>query len=282
MRRTTLISTALLVLTALLIGLAPVHVEATETDLRLIAIREKTIADPTLQVRIQNATDNIDWNGARSNPRRILVAAVLDSSEYGTAAVFTGSEKVVVVGINLGAQGDGVVIQDYQPPTTIGGPKIVETCHLLKGSTGGNIIPREQGDNALIGARTMLIMKPDLTQEEQDEAIDLMRRYLDVPRNPSVAPAANQNTISWTTSKLVTEYNIYWSLSPGVTIEAGTKIADITTPHVHTGLTNGTAYFYVVTAIRRVEVSGGVFEERESIIDPVTYPNQEVTGTPPV
>lgn len=280
MRRSMLVAITLAILTALLSGIVPVSGE--ETDLRLIAIREKTTEDPQFQIRIQNAGDNIDWNAARANPRRVIVAAVLDSSEYGTAAVFVGSEKLVVCANNLGPQGDGIVIHDYQPPTTIGGPKIVETCHLLKGSVGGSVIPQEGADDALIGALTLITMKPAVTQEEQDEGVALLERYFDIPRNPSVTPSSNQNTISWVTSKLVTEYNIYWSLTPGVTIETGTKIENVTTPHDHTGLTNGTTYHYVVTAMRRTGLPGGLFKEVESIIDPANLPDQEVTGTPPV
>ncbi len=254
-----------------------------ETDLRLIGIREKIAEDPNFQVKISNAGGVIDWNGARSNPRKMVVGAVLDSSEYGSSAYFAGSEKLVIVGNNLGPGGDGIVVQDYQPPGTIHGPKIVETLHLLSGSFGGDIIPQEQANDALIGALTLITMKPAATQEEQDEALVLLRQYYDIPRDPSVTPASQQNTIDWTVSPKATWYNIYWDTIPGVTIESGTKIPDITaSPHAHTGLTNGTTYYYVVTAVRRVEVSGGVFEERESIIDPVNLPDQEVQGTPPV
>lgn len=44
------------------------------------------------------------------------------------------------------------------------------------------------------------------------------------------------------------QFNIYWDTSPGVTKETGTKIANVTSPYDHTGLTNGTTYYYVVTA----------------------------------
>lgn len=44
------------------------------------------------------------------------------------------------------------------------------------------------------------------------------------------------------------QFNIYWSTSPGVTKATGTKIAGVTSPFEHTGLTNGQPYYYVVTA----------------------------------
>lgn len=254
-----------------------------ETDLRLIAIREKTMEDENFEVRITDAEGAIQSNGARANPRKVVAAAVLDVSEYGSVFLFTGSEKLVVVGINLAPGGDGIVIQDYQtaPGDRVGGPQIVETCYRLDRSIGGDVISQQDADDAAIAAIALVSMKPGAPQSEIDEAVDLLERYLDIPRNPSVTPAANQNTISWMTSAAVTEYNIYWSLNPGVTIATGTKIADVTTPHDHTGLTNGTTYHYVVTAVRRTEISGGVFKEVESIIDPVNVPDQEVNGTPP-
>lgn len=46
-----------------------------------------------------------------------------------------------------------------------------------------------------------------------------------------------------------TGFNIYWSINSGVTPATGTKIYGTVTPQAHTGLTNGTTYFYVVTAV---------------------------------
>ena len=43
------------------------------------------------------------------------------------------------------------------------------------------------------------------------------------------------------------QYNLYWSLVLGTGV-AGTKISNVTSPYVHTGLTPGTPYYYVVTA----------------------------------
>jgi fibronectin type 3 domain-containing protein len=48
-------------------------------------------------------------------------------------------------------------------------------------------------------------------------------------------------------------YNLYWSKNPGVTKKNGTRITNITSPYIHTGLTNEAMYYYVVT-----EVTGGI------------------------
>lgn len=47
----------------------------------------------------------------------------------------------------------------------------------------------------------------------------------------------------------VTGVNIYWSTASGVSKTTGTKIIVGSSPQAHTGLTNGTPYYYVVTAL---------------------------------
>ena len=65
----------------------------------------------------------------------------------------------------------------------------------------------------------------------------------------SAAGGANQVTVSWSAVTGATSYNVYWSATSGVTTATGTKIAGTTSPYVHTGLSAGTAYYYIVTAV---------------------------------
>ncbi|MEQ1555417.1 MAG: S8 family serine peptidase, partial [Gallionella sp.] len=46
-----------------------------------------------------------------------------------------------------------------------------------------------------------------------------------------------------------TGYNLYWLNQPGVTKATGNLLPVTTAPMVHTGLTNGLVYYYVVTAV---------------------------------
>ena len=63
------------------------------------------------------------------------------------------------------------------------------------------------------------------------------------------AVAADQEvTVSWSESSGADGYNLYWSTTPGVTPATGTPVLDVTSPWVHTGLTNWDTYYYVVTA----------------------------------
>ena len=69
------------------------------------------------------------------------------------------------------------------------------------------------------------------------------------PAGMSATGGANQVTISWTAVSGATSYNVYWSTTSGVTTANGTRIAGATSPYVQTGLSAGTSYYYVVTAV---------------------------------
>lgn len=69
------------------------------------------------------------------------------------------------------------------------------------------------------------------------------------PTNISATGGANQVTISWTASTGATSYNVYRSTTAGVTVSNGTKLAGVASPYVNTGLTAGTTYYYIVTAV---------------------------------
>ena len=59
----------------------------------------------------------------------------------------------------------------------------------------------------------------------------------------------NQVTLSWSAVSTATSYNVYYATTNGVTKTNGTKIANATSPAVLTGLTAGTTYYYIVTAV---------------------------------
>jgi fibronectin type 3 domain-containing protein len=69
------------------------------------------------------------------------------------------------------------------------------------------------------------------------------------PIGVTATPGNGQVTISWTSVPGATSYNIYWSTVSGVTPANGIRIAGVTTPYTQVGLSNGTTYYYVVTAV---------------------------------
>jgi hypothetical protein len=69
------------------------------------------------------------------------------------------------------------------------------------------------------------------------------------PTGATATASNGQVNISWNAVSGATSYNIYWSTTSGVTKTSGTKITGATSPYSHTGLTNGTTYYYIVTAV---------------------------------
>jgi fibronectin type 3 domain-containing protein len=78
------------------------------------------------------------------------------------------------------------------------------------------------------------------------------------PGNLAVQAGNTELTLTWDASATASSYNVYWGTSSGVSASNGIKIADVTSPYTHTGLSNGTTYYYVVTA------ENGVGEGTES------------------
>lgn len=103
-----------------------------------------------------------------------------------------------------------------------------------------------------------------------------------VPTPPGgviVVPANAQNSISWNASSGATSYNIYWATTSGVTKATGTKITGVSSPYVHTGLTNGTTYYYVVTAVNTAGESAESAQVSAAPVAPVTPPSAPANVT---
>jgi hypothetical protein len=69
------------------------------------------------------------------------------------------------------------------------------------------------------------------------------------PVGVAATAGSGQATIGWDNVTGATSYNIYYDNTTGVTKATGTKITGVTSPRIVTGLTNGTPYFFVVTAV---------------------------------
>jgi len=88
------------------------------------------------------------------------------------------------------------------------------------------------------------------------------------------ATAGNaQATLSWTTSTGATSYNVYYSASAGVTTANGTKLAGASSGSAVTGLTNGTTYYFIVTAVTSGVESGASTQTSATPQVPVSVPS---------
>src|ERR1700758_4221946 len=73
-----------------------------------------------------------------------------------------------------------------------------------------------------------------------------------VPGAPAglVASAADTTvSLTWTAVARATSYNVYYSATSGVTTANGTKVGVTQPSATITGLTNGTTYYFIVTAL---------------------------------
>jgi 6-phosphogluconolactonase (cycloisomerase 2 family) len=70
------------------------------------------------------------------------------------------------------------------------------------------------------------------------------------------AVSSHAVTLTWPDTPGATGYNLYWSTNPNPTIATATKITGVSSPYVHSGLTNNINYSYFLTAIGPAGESG--------------------------
>jgi hypothetical protein len=82
---------------------------------------------------------------------------------------------------------------------------------------------------------------------------------LTAPTGVSASGGDGFVTVTWTAVPGATGYNVYWSQTPNIHSGTSASFDDIdvgvTSPHVVAGLTNGTTYYFVVSATRNSEES---------------------------
>lgn len=92
------------------------------------------------------------------------------------------------------------------------------------------------------------------------------------PANVQATGGTKQVAVSWSPVAGADSYNIYYATASGVTKATGTKIADATSPAVHTGLSDGTTYYYVVTAVNQAGEGPASVQVAAKTITPAPVP----------
>jgi len=72
------------------------------------------------------------------------------------------------------------------------------------------------------------------------------------PTGVTAVGGTTQATLTWPAVSGAASYNLYWATTSGVTKTSGTKVAGVTSPYVKTGLSAGTAYYFIVTAANSI------------------------------
>ncbi len=76
-----------------------------------------------------------------------------------------------------------------------------------------------------------------------------------------VKPGDTENILSWLEVPGAVGYNLYFHTESGVTAKTGTRIEGITSPFVHSGLTNEMPYYYALSAVYGDEQESELCEE---------------------
>ncbi len=95
----------------------------------------------------------------------------------------------------------------------------------------------------------------------------------------AVTPGNTINVITWTPVP-DTSYNIYWLTTSPVATDTGTKITGVTSPYTHSSLTNGTEYFYIITAENSFGESAASGEKSAIPVVAIPATPVNVTATP--
>lgn len=99
------------------------------------------------------------------------------------------------------------------------------------------------------------------------------------PTGVSAAGGTKQATLSWTAVTGASSYNLYWSTTTGVTTANGTKISGVSSPAVHTGLSDSSTYFYILTAVNSAGESAASVQVAASTL-PANAPPPSAPAAP--
>ena len=178
---------------------------------------------------------------------------------FSTLAVFAGCQK------------DG----DFGPATPealAASPRngeVVLTWTEVTGAESYNIytsqLPGEKRATALkLSATASPYLHPDLNNgETYYYTVSAVAKGKEGPATPEVSatPAIappvgatitagdSEVSFAWDAVKNADSYNIYWGEATGVTALAGNRLTNVVSPYVHSGLTNGVTYYYILTSI---------------------------------
>ena len=172
-------------------------------------------------------TDSVTFS-VNTAPTATITSPTVGSYDQGATIVFSGSGSDTEDGILSGSSLVWISSIDGQIGT---------------GSSFSNAA-------LAVGTHTITLLATDSLGAVGTATVIISITSTGAPAIPTGVTAAAFDravSISWDVIAAAASYNIYWSNSSGVTT-ADTKITTLSNSYNHTGLTNETDYFYVVTA----------------------------------
>lgn len=195
-------------------------------------------------------------NSATSAPRTLTVqiqstdttAPTVTISAPAANATYTSPQTVVV----SAAASDNVAVSkvEFYDGATL---KAVDTTSPY--SFSWTFLAADNGSHAWTAKAV------DAAGNSATSAVRLLTVSIPVlPAAPTGVQAAagdGKNTVSWSAVAGATGYNLYWATTAGVTPTTGNKLAGVSSPYVHGGLSDGVTYYYVVAAFNSAGVGPG-------------------------
>ncbi len=122
----------------------------------------------------------------------------------------------------------------------------------------------KEGGVYVVDSGNSRVLKFVPTEEElrrHQQAAPQETSEIAAPRGFVAKPGDSEVIVSWLEIPGAVAYNLYFQTEPGVTSKGGTRIEGVTSPFVHTGLTNLTAYYYALSAVYGEETESALSEE---------------------
>ena len=182
-------------------------------------------------------TFNVEWHGAPTtkDATSFSAARALDCNASGVATV----KGEIYDQNNTYLAGGGPWVCEAHAGTIENVPTGTNRKAVILGndSSGGIIYLGEKTGLTVIAGET--------------NHAGVITVSLAMPVNVTATAGDEQVTIKWDNVSGAKEYRVYWSLWSGVSKDNhdGSIKEILTTTYTHIGLTNGTTYYYVVTAI---------------------------------
>lgn len=188
-------------------------------------------------------------------PVQLSIAQVLIAA--GHTVVLKGDGTVWITGYNgYGQLGDGTATSKTWPVQVVGSGGVGNLTGVTSIITSGS----EDASLVLKADNTLWIWGSNPNGEYGNgtsttsgtpvQSLVSNQSMLLAPSGvTAVAGSAGQITVSWIASSGAASYNVYWSTRADVNTYNGTKVVGAVSGSAVKGLTTGTSYYFMVTAV---------------------------------